>query len=197
MHAVTTDDPRRAKAALRQRVRVVRDQLAPDYRRAAASAIADALDREVFTALAPGAIVAAYAAIRSEVDSAPFAARARGRGLRVAYPRITADHELAFALADRADLAPGPMGIPEPEASAPPLDLAAIDVFVIPAIAFDPTGARLGWGGGYYDRTLARAPHARRVGVAFASQLVASVPTDGHDQRVHLIVTEVALHRCA
>ncbi|MCE9572167.1 MAG: 5-formyltetrahydrofolate cyclo-ligase [Deltaproteobacteria bacterium] len=194
---MTTDDPARAKATLRQRVRMARDQLAPDYRQAAATAIADAIDREVFAALAPGAIVALYAAIRSEVDSAPIAARASARGLTLAYPRIEADRELAFAIVDREALTPGAMGIPAPVASAPAIDPGAIDIFVIPAIAFDPSGARLGWGGGYYDRILARAPHARRVGVAFASQLVASVPTDGHDQRVHLIVTEVALHRCA
>jgi 5-formyltetrahydrofolate cyclo-ligase len=195
--AVTDHDSRDAKAALRQRVRRTRDELDAAHRAAAAERIAATLDREIFATLPAGAIVGLYAAIRSEVDSAPIAARVQARGLRSAYPRVLGPRTLGFSLATVDDLAPGAMGIPEPAADRPRVQLAEIAAFIVPGLAFDATGARLGWGGGYYDHTLAGAPHARRIGVAFASQLVASVPTDNADQRVHMIVTEVALHRCA
>jgi len=195
---VTAPGPTSGKPALRRGSRDTRDAIPPSTRRAAAVAIADALDREVLAGLPRDAIVALYAAVASEVDTGPIAARAVARGLRLAYPRIVPGaRRLAFALARPDELAPGAFRIPAPPATAIQVEPTDVAVFIVPGIAFDHRGARLGWGHGYYDATLAAAPAALRVGIAFESQLVARVPTDPRDVPVHVIVTEAAVHRCA
>ena len=73
----------------------------------------------------------------------------------------------------------------------PALDLARVDLILVPGLAFTKDGARLGRGGGYYDRLLASCPaYTRRIGVCFAAQLVASLPVEPHDQRVARVITE-------
>lgn len=180
--------------AARARARAERDAIGPEVR-AAATAAATTHALRALTALPPGAIVALYAAIRSELDTAALDQAVRALGLEVAYPRVVAgDRHLAFHRAARAELAPGRFGIPEPDDGAPavaPRDLAAI---VVPALRFDRRGHRLGWGRGHYDATLPLAPAALRLGFGFELQLVDRLPVHAHDQPVHLIATEVALH---
>ena len=73
----------------------------------------------------------------------------------------------------------------------PAIDLSRVDLILVPGLAFTKDGARLGRGGGYYDRLLANCPaHTRRIGVCFATQLVASLPVEPHDQRVERVITE-------
>lgn len=80
--------------------------------------------------------------------------------------------------------------IPEPDpAHSAPIDPDTIDAVAVPGLAFTSTGARLGQGGGFYDRFLADHPRALRVALAFDCQLVQSIPTDPHDQTVDAIVT--------
>ena len=67
--------------------------------------------------------------------------------------------------------------------------------FVVPGLAFDRAGGRIGWGRGHYDATLAAAPNARRIGLAFECQLVAEVPHAPHDVRLHFVVTELDTYR--
>jgi 5-formyltetrahydrofolate cyclo-ligase len=116
----------------------------------------------------------------------------RARGFAIAYPRVVADaRPLVFhAVADLGELVPGYRGIQEPATTAPALELAAIAAFVIPGAAFDRAGNRLGWGRGHYDATLARAPHALRVGLAFDCQIVDHLAREDHDIPLHLVVTE-------
>ncbi|HTJ44150.1 MAG TPA: 5-formyltetrahydrofolate cyclo-ligase [Kofleriaceae bacterium] len=195
MHAlVTAPGPIRGKRELRQTARDARDAIPAATRAAASLAIADAVDRELLARLPPQAIVALYAPVASEVDTRPIGLRALARHLRVAYPRVLAPHRLAFALAAPDELERGAFKIPEPRADAP---IVSPDAFIVPGIAFDRTGARIGWGHGYYDATLAAAPAALRCGVAFESQLVAYVPVDPTDAHVHVVITERAVHRCA
>ena len=73
--------------------------------------------------------------------------------------------------------------------------LSDIAAFAIPGLAFDRAGGRVGWGRGYYDATLAAAPQALRIGLAFECQIVESVPHDPHDVRLHYVVTEAAVYR--
>jgi 5-formyltetrahydrofolate cyclo-ligase len=96
------------------------------------------------------------------------------------------------ALADpAADLAPGYQGIPEPRAHCPPVAPGAIDWVLVPGVAYDGAGRRLGYGGGYYDRLLPLVPPgAARVAGAFDAQLVARVPSAPHDLTVDTIVTD-------
>ena len=82
-----------------------------------------------------------------------------------------------------------------PEIDAlPAIDLATVDLILVPGLAFTEDGRRLGRGGGYYDRLLANLPaRARRIGVCFDAQIVASLPTEAHDQRVERVITESSL----
>jgi 5-formyltetrahydrofolate cyclo-ligase len=88
------------------------------------------------------------------------------------------------------DLAAGPRGVREPRRRRP-VEAADLDVVVVPGVAFDGAGARLGRGAGFYDRFLHALPaRVWRVGVAFDLQILERVPTEGHDARLDLVVTE-------
>jgi 5-formyltetrahydrofolate cyclo-ligase len=80
----------------------------------------------------------------------------------------------------------------EPDPCAPIAAMGELDLLVIPGLAFDERGARLGYGGGYYDRTLAGAGPA--IMIAFACQQVERVPEEPHDRRVTAVVTEDGIH---
>ena len=89
------------------------------------------------------------------------------------------------------DVVFGHLDIPEPLSTRPQVPRAAIDFVLVPGVAFDLEGRRLGYGGGYYDRLLPLlAPHATRVAGAFDVQIVERVPAAPHDVRVDTIVTE-------
>lgn len=135
-----------------------------------------------------------YAALREEVDLAGALGPLRERGVRILFPRVREDELELVAAADLLTLQLGHRGVREP--AGRPVDPAVVDVAVLPGVAFDPRGGRLGAGGGHYDRLLARLPaHATRIGVGFACQLVPHVPTEPHDQRVEVVVTEASVHR--
>ena len=145
--------------------------------------------------LAGANAVALYATKGSEVDTIGLDIALRVAGATVVYPRVVDEgKQLAFCAATIADLAPSRFGLREP-LRGEPFALDRIDAFVIPGLAFDRAGWRIGWGRGYYDVTLAAAPRARRIGLAFACQLVDEVAHDPHDARLHLVVTEAATYR--
>lgn len=133
-----------------------------------------------------------YASMRAEVDTAPMERRARAEGKVVACPRMNDDVTELDPRIWEPGVVPEPRGrlAPEPPADAPPCPLDDIDLVVVPAVALDPRGARIGYGRGLYDRLLARMPHAARVAVAFDFQLVAEVPETEGDERVHVVVTD-------
>jgi len=86
-------------------------------------------------------------------------------------------------------------GVREP-IGGEPLSPDRLDLILVPGLAFDASGGRLGRGGGYYDRFLPRAEHACRIGVCFARQVVERVPAGGDDARVHMLLTENGLRAC-
>jgi 5-formyltetrahydrofolate cyclo-ligase len=143
--------------------------------------------------LAAGAIVSAYWPMGDEADPRPLMDALRGRGHVIALPRVAGKKHtpLAFHIHARdAALLPGIFGLAQPGADWP----AAIpSVLVVPLLAFDAHGQRLGYGGGFYDATLAdlrRSNDIAAVGIGFAGQEVAEVPRDPFDQRLDWIVTE-------
>lgn len=147
-------------------------------------------------ALPAGAIVGLYAHKGTEVDTATIDTGVRARGLRVAYPRIVdGERLLAFHEVAVADLVPARFGLREPRVDAPVVEVTAISAFVIPGVAFDRAGGRIGWGRGHYDATLAGAPGALRIGLSFECQLVERVPRESHDAFLHYVVTEAAVYR--
>ena len=139
-----------------------------------------------------GAIVAGYHAHRDEADPALLLQALARMGAHVAFPRVTAKGAaLDFhRVPDGEILQPGAFGIHEPLAHWP---RATPDILLVPLLAYDDQGTRLGYGGGYYDRTLAALPHARAIGIAYAGQRVDFLPRDAHDCRLDAILTENGL----
>jgi len=118
--------------------------------------------------------------------------------VRVAYPRTAARPAMEMIeVASPAALGPGRMGLREPAAGAAPASPQAIDVVLVPGVAFDRAGGRLGRGAAYYDTYLPRLrAEAARVGVAFADQVVEDVPAGAHDVRVDWVVTQDEVIDC-
>lgn len=189
-------DGSRGKPATRRMLLARRDGMAEPLRVDASARIAERATQLVTEHLAPGAIVALYAAKASEVDPAAIDRAARAAGLRVAYPRVVeSDRVLAFHAAQRAELITTRFGLFEPNPTSPTVAVDAIAAFVVPGIAFDRAGGRIGWGRGHYDATFALArPDALRIGLAFECQLVEHVPREAHDASLHFIVTEDATY---
>jgi 5-formyltetrahydrofolate cyclo-ligase len=178
------------KAELRAWARATRDATPPAIRAAAAAAIARTVDERHLAGLAPGSVVALFAAMDSELDLRDLDARARARGLQVAYPRVVrGERALHFHLASLDELRVATFGVPEPAASAPTVAASAIALMVVPGLAFTAAGARLGWGAGHYDASLPGLA-GRALGVALASLVVDALPEAAHDRRVDEVVTE-------
>lgn len=136
--------------------------------------------------------VCLYLALPSEVETRPAIEAAWRSGKRVLVPRVDGRELSLHELTSFADLVVGRFGVEEPDPSrcrASSLDGA--DCVVLPGVAFDAEGRRLGRGGGYYDRLLVRMGRGpARVGLAFAFQRVARVPESPHDQRVDFVITD-------
>jgi 5-formyltetrahydrofolate cyclo-ligase len=138
-----------------------------------------------------------YVAIRGELDPAAALEGARAAGFVVALPRIDTrwPPRLRFhQVAGTTDLCDGPFGLTEPVASCPEVTVGGIDVMLVPGLAFDAAGRRLGHGGGYYDgagRELRERPSAGvMIGLAYDFQIVDQCPVDENDVAVDLVVTE-------
>jgi 5-formyltetrahydrofolate cyclo-ligase len=121
----------------------------------------------------------------------------RKRGVRIAYPRIEAPGVLGMHFVDHEmELVPGPFGLAQPSEHAPHVPHDRIDAVVIPGVAFDEQGTRLGYGGGYYDRLLPMMrPECMRIGVAFDEQVLAHIPAEEHDAFVDVLVTPTRIIR--
>lgn len=183
---------RARKAALRRAIRVACDDLSGADLAIASAAAEERLRR--LPELRSARTVALYAAHRREIDLTGLAVRCRERGVRTAFPRVVGDDLHLAVVTEVAALAPGYRGIAEP--SGPLLPLDEVDAVVAPGIAFDPTGGRLGRGGGHYDRLLARLPASTlRIGVGAACQVVPVVPREPHDAVLDLVVTDRATYR--
>ena len=187
------------KTELRQAVIARREALDLDVR-AAKSAVVCARLVELLNRLGAAApcTVAVYAAMGSEVDPAAFAAAAAKRGWRVAYPCMlsaidaTACGQRMCMRAVAANATAAAPFIAHPTRAFAAMDIdssrfpivpaEALDMIVVPLVGFDRTGARLGYGGGCYDRYLPMlSPACQIIGIAFEEQRVDHVPTDAHD----------------
>ena len=135
-------------------------------------------------------VVASYQAINDELDLSRVDREARAANKAVAYPAIVGPGLIEFRLWHEGEpLVEGNMGVREPGPKAQVVPLHAIDFFLVPLLACDQQGYRLGYGGGYYDRALASAA-GFRCGVGFSHQLVEQLPTEPHDQALHAFLSE-------
>jgi 5-formyltetrahydrofolate cyclo-ligase len=142
-----------------------------------------------------------YVSFNSEVETTGMIAHALSRGKRVSVPKMEpASKRLVLSeLKDPVrELSPGPKGIPEPRPEAfRPVEVGTMDLFVVPGVAFDERGNRLGQGAGYYDRLLAgNSGRIPIVGLAFELQLAKDIPVGDHDVKVNWIVTEKRVIEC-
>jgi 5-formyltetrahydrofolate cyclo-ligase len=182
------------KAEVRREVRARLRNLSAGARAAAEEEIA----RRVWLVprVADARVLMLYASMPGEVGTDAIAAEAVRRGITLVYPRCLDDRRLSLHAVDSLDrLLPGRYGIREPDADACPVhDVRAIDAALIPGLAWDRAGNRLGRGAGYYDRLLAD-PEWRgfRCGLFLSAQELASVPHDGWDARMEAIVTEAEI----
>lgn len=178
------------KTELRRAARVQRRGLADSRRTAFDQRIRETLARE----LSPGMArrVAAFLTIDGEPDLEPLLRQWQAEGREVALPVLGSSdmHFVHWPL--NAALSDRPMGLREP-AEGEGWDAAELDVVLCPLVAFDDRGARLGMGGGHYDRALAAVASVQRplrVGVAYEVQRLEQVPLEPHDIPLHAIVTE-------
>jgi len=184
-----------AKSELRRQARARRDALPADMRAAAAQAIAA---RPFPISLARKTIVSCFMPIGNEINPIPLMRNLAALGAQLALPAIAGRGKpltmRAFAFGQR--LVAGTWGIREPDPEAPEV---LPDVLLVPLLAFDRTGHRIGYGAGYYDLTIA-ALRARKAvtacGLAFAAQEIANVPTTPRDVRLDLVLTEREVIDC-
>lgn len=186
---------RRSKRGLRREVLARRDDLRAQERSRLSAAI---LERVIaLPEVRDARTVMAFWSFGSEVDTGPLLARLDAAGKEICLPRIRDGEVLAVGYRPGDPVRPTPFGAMEP-AAGPIVEPETIDVVVTPGVAFDRRGGRVGYGGGYYDRLLARIrPDASSVAIAFELQVVDEVPMGNLDRRVEAIVTEHEVIRCA
>jgi 5-formyltetrahydrofolate cyclo-ligase len=178
---------RLAKSELRRRILAARRERSPELTAVASRAICDQIERLVGFHLAHHLV--AYAARPGEIDPSALVASGIGRGCAVYFPRVI-ETGLEFLAALPEALRPGAYGVAEPQ-GGPRLSPETHGItFLVPGLTFDGDGARLGRGGGHYDRALAGYPGALRIGLVHDTDLTTAVPCDTWDQRVDGVVTE-------
>ena len=186
----------RAKAELRRHLLVQRATLTPvdiEQKSAVIAAYACAL-----LAFCVRPTVMVYMALPQEVQTTRIIAQARLWQKRVAVPVVHGNSLAAVELPDDpAQLRRGRFGILEPYGTQVVIPPEEIGYIIVPGVAFDPRGGRLGFGKGYYDRFLSRLPATTyRCGLAFGIQVVPCVPQTSHDICMHGIVTEQGFRPC-
>jgi 5-formyltetrahydrofolate cyclo-ligase len=120
------------------------------------------------------------------------------RQVRTVLPRVDKKEGklLLYRIISTAELVSGPFGIPEPDGTEKmPLLPSEMDFVVVPGVAFDAAGSRIGYGKGYYDRLLAGL-NVPTAGLCFEEQLVEHIPCEPHDRRVTMIITEKRIIHC-
>ncbi len=171
-----------------------RSQLPENHREDKSAAIAT----RVIHLIREDTTVMVYASKPPEVDTEALIRDLLAAGKRVVVPiieRETKSLRLSY-LRDPSVLVRSTFNVPEPIGSEIPASAEDVDTAVIPMIAFDCHGNRLGYGAGYYDRFLEQHPHIRKIGIAFSDQQEPDLPHGPEDVRMDFIVTETEVFRC-
>jgi 5-formyltetrahydrofolate cyclo-ligase len=177
------------KTEIRRDAAARRDALPAPERAAAAAAIAA---RPLAVPVAPGAIVSGFSPLKSEINPVPLMRAFAAAGAQLALPVVMGKGKplTMRAWAFGAPLNAGVWGIREPPPEAPEV---FPDILIVPLLAFDRAGNRIGYGAGYYDMTIARLRGMKAVttmGIAYAGQEIAQVPTTPRDAALDLVLTE-------
>jgi len=178
------------KVELRRLVLSKRGELTPEQRREKSAAIQERLF--YLPEFQQAAVVLFFIGFGSEVDTLPMLEAALGQGKLVVAPKVLKGNSnlvLRQVAQPASQLQPGTMGILEPDNTCPEIALEEIPLIIVPAVAWEESGYRLGYGGGFYDRLLARSK-ALKVGLGFDCQVVEAVPRAAHDLPVDRLITE-------
>lgn len=141
-----------------------------------------------------------FASFSSEVNTLMQIEEALRAGKRVVLPLV--DKKISglrlYEIKDLSELSPGVMGIPEPNVPQErQREINDIDLVIMPGVAFDPKGNRLGYGAGYYDKLLSGLTRQTPlIAIAYEEQIVDCIPHEPHDIRVHTIVTDLRVIKC-
>lgn len=144
-------------------------------------------------------IIFFFASFKSEVDTTEMIKTSLSAGKRVVLPKVDKEkHRLVLReIQEVGVLTPGYMGIPEPPSEERQVSISDVDIAIIPGAGFDAAGNRIGYGGGYYDRLLSGLEkHIPVIAPAYEEQLVDSIPSEPHDIRIDMIVTDKRLIQC-
>lgn len=186
---------REAKQAMRTAIAAARDALDPAWRAQASVSLVRRI--AALPTFVDAGNVLLTAPFRSEWDASPLIALALAARKVVALPRVEQSSrmlEIRRVVDPARDIVAGHRGLPEPDTRCERVPAASIDWVLVPGIAFDPMGGRLGYGGGYYDRLLPVLPaRAARVAGAFSAQIVDAVPSAPHDITMDTVVTEAGV----
>jgi 5-formyltetrahydrofolate cyclo-ligase len=187
------------KKELRKKVQELRDAIDPEQRKLLSARVADNLWS--VPEFASAASILFFISFRSEVDTVPMIRHALDEGKVVCVPCTDDGNKsmVASRIFDlESDLEVGNYDIPEPKKEClRPILAENIDVVLMPGVAFDVSGGRLGYGGGYYDRFLEKCgPRCALIAVAFEIQIIDHVPCADHDHHIHKVVTESRVIDC-
>ena len=192
------------KKRLREKLLKRRDAIPSELKSVKESAIEERLfAHEVFK---KAQSILMYVSFRSEVDTRKFLDDIISLGKKLVLPLVDTRHRVLklYEVKSSDELKPGYMGIPEPGVFRyRRCSLKDIDLVIIPGTGFDPTGNRLGYGGGYYDRLLSMeskelsdVEHIPTIALAFEEQIGEEIPSEPHDIKVDMIITDRRLIQC-
>ena len=177
------------KTQLRQRVRARLQRQREETRRRKSEAVWRKLQR--LTVFRRAKTVCCYVSLPDEVQTGPLIMQMLEAGKRVVVPKVQGRRLALSEIKDPArELAPGAFGVLEPKGALRPVALERLDLVLVPGLAFDRRGHRLGRGEGYFDRFLARVPETTpTIGVCYDFQLVDRLPNEPHDQAVGVVIS--------
>ena len=183
------------KQTLRAILKEKRSTLAPDEKKRKDAAVVERIAKS--TLFQRASMLLIYAPLPGEINLLPLVRLSRQMGKPVAFPRCDTETNTMqfYLLKPDARLTEGAYRIPEPPADAPICVPDKAALCILPALTFDPTGARLGYGKGYYDRFLETYPGIT-VGAVYEAMMVKSVPTEPHDKAVSFVFTERRVLDC-
>jgi len=178
-----------AKQQIRQRMRSVRRVLPQEACERRSAALCERVLQ--LPELARAGVVVGYFASRKEADPGALLSALHSEGKRIGLPRVLNDGGLSLLRYAPGDaLEPNAFDILEPPAAAEPIAPGAVDLILVPALAVDERGQRIGYGAGYYDRLLPRMPRAFKVAIVYDFQLLAELPDTEGDVPVACVVTD-------
>ena len=184
-----------SKTSVRQQIRQALVALSPAERSSLSLKVGEILRNQ--PAWREANFILGFAPLSDEPDVMPLLEECWASNKRVALPRYDSGSSVytACAVSARNEIRLGNFGVLEPGAGCPLVPLNQLDFILVPGVAFDLAGRRLGRGKGFYDRLLAEV-RGHKCGVAFDAQIVAHLPEEPHDIRVDSILTPTRWHSC-